>query len=89
MPVIVRTMDDVDLDKLMHAGATEVVPESLEGSLMMGSHMLLLLGVPAARIDRYVNTVRGARYRMLREFFHGQFSESLDQAERVLLTGVP
>ena len=33
MPVIVRTKDDADLERLSAAGATEVVPESLEGSL--------------------------------------------------------
>lgn len=72
MPVIVRTMDDAALEKLKAAGATEVVPESLEGSLMMGSHLLLLMGVPVSRIVRHVRNVRTGRYRMLRGFFHGQ-----------------
>jgi CPA2 family monovalent cation:H+ antiporter-2 len=72
MPVIVRTMDDADLDRLKAAGATEVVPESLEGSLMMGSHLLLLMGVPVSRIVRNVRDVRTDRYRMLRGFFHGE-----------------
>jgi CPA2 family monovalent cation:H+ antiporter-2 len=72
MPVIVRTMDDADLDRLNAAGATEVVPESLEGSLMMGSHLLLLLGVPVSRIVGHVRDVRRDRYRMLRGFFHGE-----------------
>jgi CPA2 family monovalent cation:H+ antiporter-2 len=72
MPVIVRTMDDKDLDRLKAAGATEVVPESVEGSLMIGSHMLLLLGVPMSHIVRQVREARASRYRMLRGFFHGQ-----------------
>ncbi len=72
MPVIVRTMDDAALEKLKAAGATEVVPESLEGSLMMGSHLLLLMGVPVSRIVRHVRNVRTDRYRMLRGFFHGE-----------------
>ena len=72
MPVIVRTMDDAALDRLKAAGATEVVPESLEGSLMMGSHLLLLMGVPVSRIVRHVRDVRTDRYRMLRGFFHGE-----------------
>ncbi|MEK6550012.1 MAG: cation:proton antiporter [Pseudomonadota bacterium] len=73
MPVIVRTMDDADLERLKAAGATEVVPESLEGSLMMGSHLLLLLGVPVSRIVTHVRDVRNDRYRMLRGFFHGVY----------------
>ena len=50
LPVIVRTVDDSDLDRLMKAGATEVVPEVLEGSLMLASHSLLVLGVPLNRV---------------------------------------
>lgn len=71
MPVIVRTIDDRDMEELKKAGATEVVPESLEGSLMMGSHVLMLLGVPVSRVVRQVQNVRRDRYRMLRGFFHG------------------
>ncbi len=79
MPVIVRTMDDRDLEKLKAAGATEVVPESLEGSLMMGSHLLMLLGVPVTHIVRQVRNVRAGRYRMLRGFFHG--AAGVDETE--------
>ncbi len=80
MPVIVRTMDDADLDRLKAAGATEVVPESLEGSLMIGSHLLLLLGVPVSRIVRHVRDVRADRYRMLRGFFHGEYEYAEEQS---------
>jgi CPA2 family monovalent cation:H+ antiporter-2 len=79
MPVIVRTMDDRDMEKLKSAGATEVVPESLEGSLMMGSHLLMLLGVPVTHIVRQVRNVRTERYRMLRGFFHG--AAGVDETE--------
>jgi len=46
LPVLVRTQDDTKLDQLQAAGATEVVPETLEASLMLVSHLLLLLKVP-------------------------------------------
>jgi CPA2 family monovalent cation:H+ antiporter-2 len=72
MPVVVRTMDDADLERLKQAGATEVVPESVEGSLMIGSHLLLLLGVPMSHIVRQVRDARMSRYRMMRGYFHGQ-----------------
>jgi CPA2 family monovalent cation:H+ antiporter-2 len=78
MPVIVRTMDDAELERLKTAGATEVVPESLEGSLMMGSHLLMLLGVPVSRIVHQVRDVRRDRYRMLRGFFHGMYEYEED-----------
>jgi CPA2 family monovalent cation:H+ antiporter-2 len=71
IPVIVRTQDDGDLDRLLAAGATEVVPEVFEGSLMLGSHALVLLGVPLARVIRRVRDARDSRYRLLRGYFHG------------------
>lgn len=81
MPVVVRTMDDVNLNRLYEAGATEVVPESLEGSLMIGSHLLLLLGTPMSRIVRQVRHARTEQYRMLRGFFHGRDIDSPEEPE--------
>ena len=75
IPVIVRTVDDADLSKLMQAGAAEVVPEVLEGSLMLASHALILLGVPLARVLRSVQEVRENRYHLLKGFFHGESDE--------------
>ncbi len=71
LPVIVRTQDDADLDRLLRGGATEVVPEVFEGSLMLGSHALVLLGVPLSRVVRRVQKARDSRYRFLRGYFHG------------------
>jgi CPA2 family monovalent cation:H+ antiporter-2 len=90
MPVVVRTVDDADLERLYAAGATEVVPESLEGSLMIGSHLLLLLGVPVSRIVKSVREVRRDRYRMLRGFFHGEdlFEAKQTEAYRARLHAV-
>ncbi|MBI5750976.1 MAG: cation:proton antiporter [Hydrogenophilales bacterium] len=75
VPVIVRTVDDAELDKLLKAGAAEVVPEVLEGSLMLASHALILLGVPLARVLRSVREVRENRYSLLKGFFHGATDE--------------
>lgn len=71
LPVIVRTHDDSDLDRLRKAGATEVVPEIIEGSMMLASHALVLLGVPVARVTERLAQARGSRYQMLSGFFHG------------------
>lgn len=78
MPVLVRTRDDADLERFQEMGATEVVPETLEASLMLVSHLLLLLDVPVARVIRRVRDVRADRYRLLRGFFHGDEGESLE-----------
>ena len=71
LPVIVRTVDDSSIDELMKAGATEVVPEIMEGSLMLASHALLLLGTPLKQVLRRIRTVREERYGLFRGFFHG------------------
>ena len=71
LPVIVRTIDDTDIDQLIAAGATEVVPEVIEGSLMLASHSLLLLGVPLNRVLLNIRTIREERYSLFRGFFRG------------------
>jgi monovalent cation:H+ antiporter-2, CPA2 family len=78
VPVIVRTLDDRDLETLQGAGATEVVPEAIEGSLMLASHALALVGVPMRRVIRVVQDQRDARYAMLRGYFHGADDDNAD-----------
>ena len=75
LPVIVRTLDETDLDSLKQAGAAAVVPEVLEGSLMLASHALLLLGVPLSRVLKKLRNVREQRYGLLRGFFRGATDE--------------
>jgi len=79
VPVIVRTQDDHDLEALRKAGATEVVPEAIEGSLMLASHALALVGVPMRRVIRIVREQRDARYNLLRGYFHGADDDSGDE----------
>ena len=79
VPVIVRTQDDRDLEKLQAAGATEVVPDALEGSLMLASHALALVGVPMRRVIRIVQDQRDARYSLLRGYFHGADDDTVDE----------
>ena len=82
LPVVVRSHDDTDLEKLRAAGATEVVPDSMEGSLMLASHAMVLLGVPLRRVVHTVQMARDARYESLRGFFHGA-SDAADDAENM------
>ncbi|WP_395139787.1 monovalent cation:proton antiporter-2 (CPA2) family protein [Schlegelella aquatica] len=88
VPVIVRTIDDADLEKLRAAGATEVVPEAIEGSLMLASHALALVGVPMRRVIRLVQQQREARYGLLRGYFHGADDVSGDEAQHERLRSV-
>jgi monovalent cation:H+ antiporter-2, CPA2 family len=88
VPVVVRTVDDRDLEKLQQAGATEVVPEAIEASLMLASHALALVGVPMRRVIRVVQDQRDARYGLLRGYFHGADDDSHEDAEQERLTTV-
>ena len=90
LPVVVRTVDDTHMDELIAAGATEVVPEIVEGSLMLASHALVLLGVPMRRVLRRVAQARNERYSLLRGYFHGLDDEDEGgEREQVRLQSVP
>ena len=82
VPVVVRTQDDMHLDKLRTAGATEVVPEAIEGSLMLASHALALVGVPMRRVLRLVQDQRDARYNLLRGYFHGADDDTVAERDQ-------
>ncbi len=82
LPVVVRTIDDTHIDALKAAGAAEVVSEVMEGSLMLASHALMLLGVPLSQVLKRIRDVRETRYAMMRGFFRGasDADNELDQA---------
>jgi len=82
MPVIVRTRDESDIDRLKAAGAAEVVPEILEGSLMLASHALMLVGVPFNRVLRRIRDTRERRYDLFRGFFRGVTDETGEERDR-------
>jgi CPA2 family monovalent cation:H+ antiporter-2 len=70
VPVLVRTQDDSMLNELRAAGATDVVPETLEASLMLVSQVLMLLNVPARKVLRTVSEIRNSRYAVLRNILN-------------------
>ena len=88
VPVVVRTIDDADFERLRAAGATEVVPEAIEGSLMLASHALALVGVPMRRVLRVVQQQRDARYGLLRGYFHGADDDTVAELDHARLLSV-
>ncbi len=82
LPILVRIRDDASLDKFLDAGATEVVPETLEASLMLAIQLLLLLEVPLGKVIDRVRTVRSDRYQVLRVFFRRAEAERRREAGR-------
>lgn len=82
LPVVVRTVDDANIEAFRDAGASEVVPEILEGSLMLASHALVLLDVPLSRVIKRIRIFREERYKMFRGFFHGISDAEQEAIER-------
>jgi CPA2 family monovalent cation:H+ antiporter-2 len=81
LPVLARCANEADIERLRAAGATEVVPEIAEGSLMIASHAMALAGVPIARVRRRVRNIREGRYSLLQGFFHGADDDPVDSIE--------
>jgi monovalent cation:H+ antiporter-2, CPA2 family len=79
VPVLVRTQDDQRAGQLKEAGATDVVPETFEASLMLVSHVLVLLHVPVARVLRTINDIRNSRYAVLRNVVRRGDARPLDE----------
>jgi len=90
LPVVVRTLDDSDIDRLKSAGAAEVVAEIMEGSLMLASTALMLMGVPLNRVLRLIREMREQRYGLFRGFFRGitDETEGMEEAEQPRLHSV-
>ncbi len=91
IPVLVRTKDDSGLQALQDLGVTEVIPEALEGSLMLVSHVLTLLDISSDEIENSINRVRAERYQLLHGYYHGLRSRKTDAkgAPSLLLHAVP
>ena len=81
LPVLVRTQDDVRLKDLKAAGATDVVPETFEASLMLVSHVLMLLHVPVSRVVRTLGEIRNSRYAVLRNIVRQPDAPRVDANE--------
>ena len=88
LPVIVRTYDETHMDEFREAGATEVVPEVLEGSLMLASHALVLLGVPLNRVIKRIRSFREERYSMFKGYFRGISDAEDDDSQQARLHSV-
>ncbi|MDD5057914.1 MAG: monovalent cation:proton antiporter-2 (CPA2) family protein [Sideroxydans sp.] len=83
LPVIVRTADDSSVEALKKAGATEVVAEVLEGSVMLASQALLMAGVPLSRVVRRVQEARAKRYSMFSGYLRSAPPETGEDTENL------
>ncbi|WP_417581968.1 cation:proton antiporter [Nitrincola sp.] len=71
LPILARTRDEVNAEALRQAGATEVIPETLETAMVLVSHSFLTLKVPMFKIIQHLNKQRSQSYPLLKELFKG------------------
>ncbi len=83
IPIIVRTKDDNDIERLMSAGATQVIADALEASLMMSLHLLVNLGMDLKQAIDWSENLRRDRYTLLKGYFLGEAEEFTDDTEQV------
>lgn len=72
VPVIVRAIDDTYLAELLELGASEVVPDLFESSIMLSSHLLLMLGKSPSKVLRKTREARENRYGLLSGLYQGE-----------------
>jgi monovalent cation:H+ antiporter-2, CPA2 family len=91
LPILVRARDEATLERLLEAGATEGVPETLEASMMLAVELMLLLGLPSGEVFRAMNVARGERYRLLRGLFEreGLFPAETADAQHLRTVVLP
>ncbi|MBC8519832.1 MAG: cation:proton antiporter [Gammaproteobacteria bacterium] len=86
IPILVRTPDDSHVNELLEAGASEVIPDTFESSIMLASHLMLMIGDPPRKVLREVRAVRKNRYRLLENFYPGEDDNPM--AQHQVMTGV-
>ncbi|MDX1352598.1 MAG: monovalent cation:proton antiporter-2 (CPA2) family protein [Thiomicrorhabdus sp.] len=79
IPILVRTLDDLHVNELLEAGATEVIPDTFESSIMLSSHLMLMLGQPASKVIRATREARKGRYKLLENFYPGEDDNPMEQ----------
>ncbi|TXH70746.1 MAG: potassium transporter Kef [Thiothrix sp.] len=84
IPIVVRARDDTYLEAFIQLGATEVLPESLEASVMVAQRVLEKLDLPNEEIEQVVGRIRIEGYKQLKSFFHGSPQKATSKSETFL-----
>ncbi|MBL1293229.1 MAG: cation:proton antiporter [Thiotrichales bacterium] len=82
IPIIVRTKHDEHFEALEKAGASEVVPDALEASMMLASRLLRMLDVDDDEVERLIKNARENKYHRLRQVFSGDKLDTIDDVNR-------
>jgi CPA2 family monovalent cation:H+ antiporter-2 len=78
IPVIIRTRDDLNLEYLLEEGADEVIPDTVESSMMLARHTLAAVGQSRESIIDMLEEARQDNYATIRAYFHKTDRVSLE-----------
>lgn len=87
VPILVRAPDDSYMESLEAKGA-EVLPESLEASLMITERVLSKMGIAPTDILYLTEKIRADGYRALQSFFHGEGTKAATPTQTFLYSVV-
>jgi len=85
IPIVVRSKDEQHMDRLHNVGASNVVPESFEASMMLAIHVLQHLNISTNKSMAFVEKARKDEYRLLRGYFRGEESLGMDEPDALRL----
>ncbi|WP_330924651.1 cation:proton antiporter [Candidatus Sororendozoicomonas aggregata] len=71
VPILVRTQHFDEAEALKRAGATVVIPEVLESSLLIVKHVMLMLGFQPELVHNRIKQAREHRYEILSGYYPG------------------
>ena len=86
--LIIRTRDDRHLERLLDCGADEVIPDTVESSIMLARHTLAALGESPAEIEELLEQARAGHYARIRAFFRSARDVELDKPDRLHLHSI-
>ncbi|OQX11460.1 MAG: potassium transporter Kef [Thiothrix lacustris] len=82
IPVLVRTRDERHLKTLERLGATSVLPETLEATLMITQRIVEQLGFSPDEVFQMTEKTRRDSYRALHSYYHGERDKTLQVGQK-------
>lgn len=80
IPILVRTRDETHIEELERLGATSVLPETLEATLMITQRILEQLGFSPNEVFQTTEKIRGDDgYRSMLSYYHGEQQKTVDK----------
>ena len=88
VPTIIRARDDLHLEQLLESGADEVIPDTVESSMMLARHTLTAVGENRESITDLFEEARQDNYATIRAYFHKSESGGAELAGKHYLRSI-